>query len=88
MKYRPTGDIHDDEGRGRKRKTFEKQNNQIILLSKKYPEVSAREISQKMKSKGAIVSLTTIQRRFNEFGVIYKAPIAKPLLIQNHLDAR
>ena len=41
-----------------------------------------------MESKGVIVSPTTIRRRFNEFGVIYKAPIEKPLLIQNHRDAR
>ena len=88
MKYGTTGDIHNDEGRGWKRKTSEKQDNQIILLSKKYSEVSAREISQKIEIKGIIASPTTIQRRFNEFGMIYKAPIAKPLLIQNHRDAR
>ena len=41
-----------------------------------------------MESTGVIVSRTTIWRRFNEFGVIYKAPITKPLLIQNHRDAR
>ena len=87
-KYQETGDVQDDEGRGRKRKTSEKEDTQIISLSNKYPEMSAQEISQKMLTKGVIVSPTTIRRRFKEFGVAYKVPVAKPLLIENHCRAR
>ena len=41
-KYQETGDVQDDEGRGRKRKTSEKEDTQIISLSNKYPEISAQ----------------------------------------------
>ena len=40
-KYQETGDVQDDEVRGRKREKLEKEDTQIISLSNKYPKISA-----------------------------------------------
>ena len=47
-RYEETGDIQDEEGKGRKRKTSEKEDLDIITIAKRLRTSSSAEISTSM----------------------------------------
>jgi len=70
-RYQKTGDIQNEEGRGRKRKTSERENLDIVAIAKKNRTKTLAEISISMKRQGVDISSATVRRRLNEEG-LYK----------------
>ena len=70
-RYQETGDVQDKEGRGRKRKTSEKEDKKFISKTKRFRTNSSAEISLSMKRQGVDISSATVRRRLNEEG-LYK----------------
>ena len=70
-RYQETGDVQDEEGRGRKRKTSEKEDKRIISKTKRLRTNSSAEILISMKRQGIDISSATVRRRLNEEG-LYK----------------
>src|SRR5271157_830662 len=65
-RYQETGDVQDEEGRGRKRKTLEKEDKKIILKTKRLRTNSSAKISISIKRQGIDISSATVRRRLNE----------------------
>ena len=86
-RYQETGDVQDEEGRGRKRKTSEKEDKRIISKIKKLRTNSSAEISWSMKRQGVDISSATV-RRLNEEDFYKLQPLKKPLLSDTHRDNR
>ena len=86
--YQETGHVQDEEGRGRKRKTTEKEDLDIINIVKKQRTSTLADISTAISRQGVDVSLTTVQRRLNEQGLHKLQPLKKPLLSETHRDNR
>jgi len=87
-RFLDTGDVQDLEGRGRKRKTTQRDDIRIIRLAENDPETTSKKIHLDMEGKGLEVSESTVRRRLNEGGLRYGPPLKKPLLKPNHLEAR
>ena len=87
-KYKETGDVEDDEGRGRKRKTSEKEDLDIITIAKKQRTSSLADISTAISRQGTDISLMTVKRRLNEQNLYKLKPLLKPLLSENHRESR
>src|SRR5579871_374460 len=85
-RYQKTADIQDEEGRGRKRKTSEREDLDIITIAKKYRTSSSAEISILMSRQKINISSRTVRRRLNEEGLYKLKPLAKPLLSDTHRD--
>ena len=80
LRYESTGDVCDEEGRGRKRKTNTKEDNSIVQIAAKKRKVSSTQIAQQMIGTGTNISSTTVRRRLNEAGYEYLDLMGKPLL--------
>src|SRR3979411_1488719 len=87
-RYKETGDVQDEEGRGRKRKTAEKEDLDIISIAKKQRINTLADISISMSRQGTDISLATIKRRLNEQGLHKLQLLVKPLLLEKHRDNR
>jgi transposase len=87
-RYQETGDVQDEEGRGRKRKTTEKEDLDIINIVKKQRTSTLADISTAMSRQGVDISLKTVQRRLNEQSLYKLQPLKKPLLSDTHRDNR
>jgi transposase len=87
-RYQKTGDVQDEDGRGRKRKTSEKEDLDIISMAKKQRISTLADISTSMSKQGTEVSLMTIKRRLNEEGLHKLQPLVKPLLLEKHRENR
>ena len=87
-RYQETGDIQDEEGRGRKRKTTEKEDLDIINIVKKQRTSTLANISTEMSRQGVDISLMTVQRRLNEQDLYKLQSLKKPLLSDAHRDNR
>ena len=63
--------MQDEEERGKKRKTSEAKDMNIISIIKKLRTRLSAEISQIINKQGINISLVTVKRRLNEQG-LYK----------------
>ena len=70
-RYQKTGDIQDEGGRDRKRKTSEKKDLDIISIAKKQRTSILTDISISMSRQGTDISYVTVKRRLDEEG-LYK----------------
>src|SRR5579871_3286866 len=70
-RYQETKDVKDKEGRGRKRKTSEKENLDIISIAKKQRINTLADISISISKQRTKISLMTVKRRLNKQG-LYK----------------
>ena len=70
-RYQETGDIQDEEGKGRKRKILEREDLDIISTAKRLRISLSAEISISIKRQGIDISSTIVRRRLNEKG-LYK----------------
>jgi transposase len=84
LRYQETGDVQDEEGRGRKRKTSEREDLDIISMAKKQRTTTLANISTSMSKQGTNISLMTVKRRLNEQGLHKMKPLLKPLLQDTH----
>src|SRR5271157_2766346 len=75
-RYQETGNVQDKEGRGRKRKTSEKEDKKIISKTKRLRTNLSAKISISMKRQGIDISSAIIRRRLNEEG-LYKLQLLK-----------
>jgi len=87
-RYQKTGDVQDEEGRGRKRKTSKKEDLDIINIAKKQKTSLLADISMEMSRKGTDILLMTVKRRLNEQNLYKLKPLLKPLLSENHRESR
>jgi transposase len=87
-RYQETGDVQDEERRGRKRKTSEREDLDIITIAKKNRTKTLAQISTSMDKQGTTLSKATIRRRLNEQGLYKLQPLKKPLLLDKHRDNR
>jgi transposase len=87
-RYQETGDVQDEEKQGRKRKTSEKEDLDIISMAKKQKTSTLADISTSMSRQGTDISLMTVKRRLNEQGLYKLKPLLKPLLLDTHRDNR
>ena len=87
-RYQETGDVLDEEGRGRKRKTSEKEDLDIITIAKKQRTSTLVDISTEISKQGIDISHMTVKNRLNEQGIYKLKPLLKPLLLDKHRDSR
>ena len=87
-RYQKTGDVQDVQGRGRKRKTSEKEDLDIISMAKKQRTSTLTNISTSMSRQGTDISLMTVKRRLDEEGLYKLKPLLKPLLLDKHRKNR
>ena len=80
-RYKETGDVQDEEGRGRKRKTSEIEDLDIISMTKKQRTSSSTKISILMSKQGTNISSATVRIRLNEQGLYKLQPLKIPLLL-------
>ena len=82
-RYQKKGDVQDEEGRGRKRKTSEREDLNITTIAKKNKIKTLTEISTLLDKQKA-----TVRRKLNEQGLYKLQPLKKPLLSDTHRDNR
>ena len=87
-RYQKTRDVQDEERRGRKRKTSEREDLDIVTIAKKNRTKTLAEISISMDKQGTTISKTIVRRRLNEQGLYKLQPLKKPLLSDTHIDNR
>ena len=68
-RYQETQDVQDQEKTGRKRKTSEKEDTNIITTAKRLRSSSSTEISTSISKQGINISSATVRRRSNEQGL-------------------
>ena len=78
--YQETGDIQDQEGRGPKWKTSDKEDTDIITVAKRLRTSTSTEISTLINKQGTDISPCTIRCGLNEPSFIKLQPLCKPLL--------
>ena len=88
MRWKETGEVEDEVGRGAKRKTTPKQDLAIAKAAKAAPEADASDLSVSLKRQRIELSDRTIQRRLNEAGLSYGPVLKKPLLKIDHREKR
>src|SRR5579871_6609906 len=87
-RYQETGDVQDEEKRGRKRKTSEREDLDIVTIAKKNRTKTLAEISISIDKQGTAISKATIGRRLNKQGLYKLQSLKKPLLSDTHRDNR
>ena len=87
-RYEESQSVEDKKGRGRKRKTEEKEDFMISKRVKSHPEESSSQLSQYMKNRFVDMSPHTIRCRLAAAGFRYGVPIGKPLLTEAHIKVR
>src|SRR5579871_182688 len=88
QRYQETRDIKDKERQGRKRKTTEEEDLDIIHIAKKYRTNTLAKISTIISRQGVDISLNIVMRRLNEEGLYKLQPLKKPLLLDNYRENR
>ena len=81
--FERTGDVLDETGRGRKRKTSKKEDEMIVSMATSSPQVSSQTISDKLERRGVSLSNNTIRRRLKEAGFSYGNPYLSPFLMKS-----
>ena len=87
-RYQETGDVQDEERRGRKRKTLEREDLNITIIAKKNRTKTLAEISTLLDKQGTIISKSTVRRRLNEQDLFKLQSLMKLLLFDTHRDNR
>src|SRR5579871_6135099 len=87
-RYQETGDIQDEEKKGRKRKTSEREDLDIITIAKKNRTKTLAEFSISIDKQGTAISKATVGRRLNEQGLYKLQLLKKSLLSDTHRDNR
>src|SRR5579871_665085 len=87
-RYQETGDIQDEEKRGRKRKTSEKEDLDIVTIAKKNRTKTLADISISIDKQRTTISKAIIRRRMNEQGLYKLQLLKKLLLLDSHRDNR
>src|SRR5579871_5575503 len=87
-RYQETGDVQEEENQGRKRKTSEKEDLDIVSIAKKHRISSSMEISLSMSKQGIDILSSTVRRRLNEQSLHKLEPLKKPLLSDTNRDNR
>src|SRR5579871_3060583 len=85
-RYQKTGDVQDEEGRSRKRKTSEREDLDIVTIVKKNRTKTLADISTSMDKQGTTLSKAIIRRRLNKQGLYKLYLLKKPLLLDSHRD--
>src|SRR5579871_4094458 len=85
-RYQKIGDVQDEEGRGRKRKTLEKEDLDIVTIAKKNRTKILAKISTSIDKQGTTISKAIVRRRLNEQGLYKLQPLKKLLLSDTHRD--
>ena len=75
-RYQETQDVQDQKKTGRKRKTSEKEDTNIITIAKRLRSTSSTEISTSISKQEINISSATVRRRLNEQG-LYKLQLLK-----------
>src|ERR1700722_4206002 len=88
QRYQETGDVQDEKRMGRKRKTTEKEDLDIIDITKKQRTSTLADISTAMSRQGVDISLNTVRSRLKEQGLHKLQPLKKPLLSDIHRENR
>ena len=83
-RYRENNNIKRKNGSGRKKKTTTKEDQIIINKITENKSLTAEDIKSCIKNNNIIISKRTIIYRLHENGFVYKKPINKPLLTENH----
>ena len=65
-RYQKTRDVQDEERRGRKRKTSEREDLDIVTIAKKNRTKTLAEISILIDKQETTISKATVRRRLNE----------------------
>src|SRR5579871_3338750 len=87
-RYQETGDVQEEEKQGRKRKTSEKEDLDIVSIAKKHRTSSSMEISLSMSKQRTDISSSTVRRRLNEQSLHKLEPLKKLLLSDTNRDNR
>jgi transposase len=82
--YDKNRDIKRKEGSGRKRKTSIEGDNDIIDIIQDNDDLSLVDIKNTLEENNIMISISTIYRRLIENDYVYKFPIKKPFLIEEH----
>ena len=64
-RYQDTGDVQDEQGRGRKRKTSDKEDTKIVSMAKRLRSSTLKDISLSISKQGTNISRTTVKRRLD-----------------------
>ena len=83
-RYEKTGDVQDEEGRGRKRKTSEQEDTNIVTMAKRLRSSTLKDISTSVRKQGTNISRATVKCRLDEQGLYKLQPLKKPLLSDTH----
>src|SRR5579875_2309517 len=87
-RYEESGDVEDIEGRGRKRKTLAREDQQLISLFENNEEMTLAKAQSIMKRRKLDISKATIWNRLREAEFKATFPLSKPLLTSQHIQRR
>src|SRR5579871_6697273 len=87
-RYQKIRDIQDEERRGRKKKTSEREDLDIVTIAKKNRTKTLAEISISIDKQGTTISKAIVRRRLNEQSLYKLQLLKKPLLSDTHRDNR
>src|SRR5579871_5026287 len=87
-RYQETGDVQEEEKQGRKRKTSEKEDLDIISIAKKHRTSSSMKIFLSMSKQGTDISSSIVRRRLNKQNLYKLEPLKKLLLSDTNRDNR
>ena len=82
--YQETGDVQDQQKSGRKRKTSEREDTNIVSIAKRLRTSSSAEISISVNRQGTNISSRIVRCQLNEQGLYKLKPLLKPLLSDTH----
>jgi len=86
--FRETGDVLEKKSPGRPRKTSKQEDEEIVEMVKNNKELSTKDVSLELKSRGINLCKTTISSRLNEAGLKYASLTSKPLLTKTQIFQR
>ena len=87
-RYNLEKNVNRKEGSGRPKKTSIYEDNKIINIIKSDKRATCKKIKKELENENIILSESTIANRLNNNGFIYKKPVCKPLLSDEHKTTR
>jgi transposase len=86
--YEQYGNIERKKESGGKRKTSIENDHDIINIVKENNDLSLTDIKNTLESENIKISVSTVYRRLIENDYVYKFPIKKPFLTEEHKKKR
>lgn len=86
--YERTGGVEELPRSGRSRVTSNIEDQSILKIVHKDPEVTSGQVSVGMKRRGVVISARTVRRRLTQGGLKYTPPMLKPLLSETQQKNR